>query len=92
MIARESDGKFITQRQVPSMALIEVDIPQEALMCLPLAPGAALILTAPGVQPLKVRAVPAGWEPLYAYVAEIQGFIDVYHMMRYISDTINRRS
>ena len=54
MIARESDGKFITQRQEPRMALIGADLPLDALLCRQLAPGAALTLTAPGKEPLKV--------------------------------------
>ena len=55
MIARASDGKFLSQRQLPTMSAIAVHLPPEALAGRPLLPGAALTLTAPGQPQLHVR-------------------------------------
>ena len=47
-MVRESDYKFITQRQEPKLALLEVAITEEALRGQPLPVNAALTLSAPG--------------------------------------------
>ncbi|CAM6097995.1 unnamed protein product [Calypogeia fissa] len=55
-------GRFLTQRQVPMMALIEASLPIEALdqNWGPLRPDSALCLKAPGMEPLQVLLNPPG--------------------------------
>lgn len=57
MVVTEETGKFLSQRKLPRMALIQPALPDEALDAepgTPLAPGLFMTLSAPGQQPLKV--------------------------------------
>mmetsp|Transcript_70158 Transcript_70158/g.222443 ORF Transcript_70158/g.222443 Transcript_70158/m.222443 type:complete len:300 (-) Transcript_70158:619-1518(-) len=59
------EGKFMTQRVNPKLALIEVGLPVEALEggWGQLPPDAALVLTAPGMEPISVQlSRPGGLE------------------------------
>eukprot|EP00775_Hariotina_reticulata_P009814 gene9814-9972_t len=64
MVVRADDGKFITQRQIPKLCLVSTDLPPEALLGADwgkLQPGAALVLSAPGMPQLQVPlADPSG--------------------------------
>ncbi|CAD7697411.1 unnamed protein product [Ostreobium quekettii] len=56
VVVKEGTMKFLTQRQIPQMCLIEVSLPIEALhgQWGQLDPGAALVLNAPHMQPVQV--------------------------------------
>ncbi|KAK9815329.1 hypothetical protein WJX72_001876 [[Myrmecia] bisecta] len=69
MVVTADSHRFVSQRQKPRMALIEVSLPPEALSESwgPLPPDAALTLRAPGQDPLQVALDPKG--PLGATLA-----------------------
>ncbi|CAD7698162.1 unnamed protein product [Ostreobium quekettii] len=56
VVVREGTMKFMSQRQIPQMCLIEVSLPIEALhgQWGQLDPAAALVLNAPGMEPVQV--------------------------------------
>lgn len=57
MVVREATGKFVTQRQIPKLCKVSVSLPPEALLCQSwgeLQPGAAMVLSAPGMPQLQV--------------------------------------
>ena len=56
VVVRESDAKFITQRQEPKLAQVEVAITEEALRGQPLPQDAALTLSAPGHGAVQVSS------------------------------------
>ncbi|GLC46013.1 hypothetical protein PLESTB_001027900 [Pleodorina starrii] len=62
MVVREDTGKFISQREKGLLALVEVALPPEALAAAhsgasKLPSGAAMTVTAPGMEPLHVPLV-----------------------------------
>jgi uncharacterized protein YcbX len=57
MVVREATGKFVTQRQIPKLCKVSVSLPPEALLGQSwgeLQPGAAMVLSAPGMPQLQV--------------------------------------
>lgn len=63
----DSDGKFITQRQQPRLALVETSVtPDEALRTgdAMSCPDAVLVMKAPGMPKLQVPLAPAGQHEL----------------------------
>ena len=59
VVVRAATGKFVTQRQQPRLALVEVSITPERLLQgadIATCPDAMLVLRAPGMQQLEVRA------------------------------------
>lgn len=57
MVVREATGKFVTQRQIPKLCKVSASLPPEALMGQSwgvLQPGAAMVLSAPGMPQLQV--------------------------------------
>ena len=60
VVVRAATGKFVTQRQRPRLALVEVSITPEQLLQgaeISACPDAKLVLRAPGMEQLEVRAV-----------------------------------
>lgn len=59
-VVRSDNGRFVTQRQYPKMALIEALLPAEALAGEwgAVAPEAALTVRCPGQPPMQVPLMP----------------------------------
>jgi uncharacterized protein YcbX len=68
MVVAAGTGKFITQRQQPTMALIGVSVTPMSILegtsSLDAFPDAALVLTAPGHPPLSIPLRPSSSQPL----------------------------
>jgi hypothetical protein len=59
VVVRAATGKFVTQRQQPRLALVEVSITPEQLLQgadIAACPDAKLVLRAPGMEQLEARA------------------------------------
>ena len=58
MIVTEAEGRFVTQRQDPKLAIIETQLPETAFSGDSEATLAAfLALTAPGMSPIQVTNI-----------------------------------
>lgn len=67
VIVRQDNYKFITQRQLPKLALLQTALPKEALAAeahLQLPPGAALTLSAPGAMATSLEVPLVPFQPL----------------------------
>jgi hypothetical protein len=67
VVVKATTGRFLTQRQVPQMCLVATAMDPAGVLQGddPAAhPGAALVLAAPGMPPLRVPLVPAAPRPL----------------------------